>query len=126
MDGEIGSFTLRRLLLCLVSGAESRRCSAQRNPLSTPVLRPTVPTVLATGEPILRSMNSALDLKRGEYVLELVYAETEPLMAEEINGCDEVNNDSSGSGCEDDSGEVVGRDCRDARGDCPKSAGQRN
>jgi hypothetical protein len=50
----------------------SRRCRAQRSPLSTPVFRPTVPTVLATGEPMLRSMNSAPDLKRGEYDFEVV------------------------------------------------------
>lgn len=58
--------TLRRLLEGLASDPDSRRCNAQRRPLSTPVFRPTVPTVFATGEPMLRSMNSAPDLKRAE------------------------------------------------------------
>lgn len=66
--GDTSPSIFRRLLECFVSSlVESRRCNAQRRPLSTPVLRPTVPTVFATGDPILRSMNSAPDLKRGEY-----------------------------------------------------------
>lgn len=65
--GEMLSSIFRRFLACVeFAFAESRRCSAQRRPLSTPVLRPTVPTVFATGDPILRSMNSAPDLNRGE------------------------------------------------------------
>jgi hypothetical protein len=64
--------TLRRLLEGFASDPDSRLCNAQRRPLSTPVLRPTVPTVFATGEPMLRSMNSAPDLKRAEYDLEVV------------------------------------------------------
>lgn len=67
---------------------------------------------------MLRSRNSALDLNRAEYDLEVVYAETEPLMAEEINGWEEVSSEISGSDG-GGSGEVVGRVCRDARGDCP-------
>lgn len=107
--------------MCFESSlVESRRCSAQRRPLSTPVLRPTVPTVFATGDPILRSMNSAPDLNRGEYDFDVAYAETEPFMAEEISGWEEVSRDNSGSGC-GGSGEVTGRDCRAVRGDCPKS-----
>lgn len=94
----ISPFTFRRLLSWSASAIDSRRCcSAQRSPLSTPVLRPTVPTVFATGEPILRSMNSAPDLNRDEYDLEVVYAETEPLMAEEMRGWEEVNRESKGS-----------------------------
>lgn len=69
---DISPLTFRRLLAGFASVLESRRWSAQRNPLSTPVFRPTVPTVLATGEPILRSMNSAPDLKRDEYDFEVV------------------------------------------------------
>jgi hypothetical protein len=48
---------------------------------------------------MVRSMNSALDLKRGEYDFEVVYADTEPFIAEEISGCEVVSRDSSGSGC---------------------------
>ena len=84
--GTASPLTLRRLLLWFESLPKSRRCRAQRRPLSTPVFRPTVPTVFATGEPMLRSKNSALDLNRAEYDFEEVYAETEPLMAEEIKG----------------------------------------
>lgn len=108
--------TLRRLLEVFASDPDSRRCNAQRRPLSTPVLRPTVPTVFATGEPMFRSMNSAPDLKRAEYDLDVVYAETDPLIAEEISGWEEVRSDKSGSGC-GGSGEAAGSVCRDARGD---------
>jgi hypothetical protein len=45
-----------------------------------------VPTVFATGEPMFRSINSAPDLKRGEYDFEVAYADTEPLIAEDIRG----------------------------------------
>lgn len=65
--GDTPSSIFRRFLVCEFSPVESRRCNAQRRPLSTPVLRPTVPTVFATGDPMLRSMNSAPDLNRGEY-----------------------------------------------------------
>jgi hypothetical protein len=61
-------------------------------------------------------MNSAPDLKRAEYDLEVVYAETEPLIAEEISGWEEVSSDKSGSGC-GGSGDVAGSVCRVARGD---------
>jgi hypothetical protein len=108
--------TLRRLLECFESELDSRRCNAQRRPLSTPVLRPTVPTVFATGEPMLRSINSAPDLNRAEYDLEVVYAETDPLIAEEISGWEEVSSDKSGSGC-GGSGDAAGSVCRGTRGD---------
>ena len=44
-------------------------------------------------------MNSAPDLKRGEYDFEVVYADIEPLMAEEMSGCEEVRRDKRGSDC---------------------------
>ncbi len=35
---------------------------------------------------MFRSMNSALDLKRGEYDFDVVYAATDPFIAEDIKG----------------------------------------
>ena len=98
--GCLSPLTLRRLDRLGSFEPDPRRCSAHRRPLSTPVLRPTEPTVLATGEPMLRSRNSAPDLKRGEYDFELAYAETDPLIAEDIRGWVEVSNDKRGSGCD--------------------------
>ncbi len=68
-------------------------------PPSTPVRRPTDPTVLATGEPMWRSTNSAPYLNRGEYDFEEEYAEREPLMAVDKRGCEVSSKDSRGSGC---------------------------
>jgi hypothetical protein len=73
---------------------------------------------------MLRSINSALDLKRAEYDLEVVYADTEPLMAEEMRGCDDVSRESNGSAACDEFGVVPGMACRDVRGDCPYSMGK--
>lgn len=48
---------------------------------------------------MLRSMNSAPDLNRGEYDFEVEYALIDPLIADEIKGCEEVRSDSRGSAC---------------------------
>jgi hypothetical protein len=53
--------------------------------------------VLATGDPILRSRNSAPYLNRDEYDFEEVYADMELLMADDIKGCVEVKRDIKGS-----------------------------
>lgn len=54
----------------------------------------------------------------------MAYADTEPLIAEEMSGCDEVSSESSGSAACDEFGVVPGMVCRDARGDCPYSMGK--
>jgi hypothetical protein len=68
---------------------------------------------------MFRSMNSALDLKRGEYDFEVVYAATDPLIAEDIRGWVDVNRERIGSGCDLDSGDAVL--CCEDLGDAPKS-----
>ncbi len=45
-------------------------------------------------------MNSAPYLNLGEYDLDDVYADTEPLIAEDRRGWADVSNDNSGSGSE--------------------------
>jgi hypothetical protein len=70
---------------------------------------------------MLRSINSAPDLKRGEYDLDEVYADIDPLIAEEISGWVEVSRDRRGSGwgLESD-GALEGFCCVEVRGDgCP-------
>jgi hypothetical protein len=44
------------------------------------------------------SINSAPYLKRVEYDLDDSYADTDPLIADEMNGCVDVRRDSKGSG----------------------------
>lgn len=61
---------------------------------------------------MFRSRNSAPDLKRGEYDLDEVYTETEPLMADERSGWDVVRSERMGSeaggGSDDEAGEGWG------------------
>lgn len=67
----LGSLTFLRLFALPASASlESLLCSHHLTPVSTPLILPAVPTVLATGEPICRSTNSAPYLKRGEYDLD--------------------------------------------------------
>jgi hypothetical protein len=46
---------------------------------------------------MFRSRNSAPYLKRDEYDFDVVYADMDPLMADEISGCVDVRRESRGS-----------------------------
>lgn len=53
------------------------RSSHHLTPFSTPLMRPAVPIVFATGDAMFRSTYSTLDLNGPEYALPALYADTE-------------------------------------------------